>query len=124
MDEGEVSWEVFKPRDNESALSFTYRDESLQSEDDVQRYQKAKVLGHGDLPGLCGLTFSDFTVTLKPPLPPRVQRDASDLEYGHLHCVTDRPHNQLHMEKMAKLATRNSMILPFIPRKQRRDMPR
>ncbi|GMU20993.1 MAG: hypothetical protein AMXMBFR13_10890 [Phycisphaerae bacterium] len=120
-DGGLVTWEAFKPREDESALSFTYQDHSLKTDEGLRRYQTVKMLPSGDLPGACKLTFHDLTQSLAPPLPPRQEVDDGDPDYGHLHCVTDPPQSDIHMEQMAKLATRNGLVLPFVPKKKRRD---
>ncbi|MCK6483584.1 MAG: hypothetical protein HUU22_05645 [Phycisphaerae bacterium] len=114
-DGGEVSFEAFRPRDGEASLSFTWQDESLRSEEGLDEYQRNNALRQSaDLPGLCRLTFHDLTVSLSPPLPPRHDPDNADPRYGHLHCATDLPCDELHMEKMAKLATRNGLVRLFV----------
>ncbi|MHC4091836.1 MAG: hypothetical protein ACYSVY_16480 [Planctomycetota bacterium] len=109
-----VTWEAFKPRESEAHLSFTYEDDSLKTDEGLTAYHRAKALPRGDLPGICKLTFHDLTQALEPPLRPRPERDRSDEEYGHLHCVTDCPSDELHMRKMATLATRNGVLRRFI----------
>ena len=122
MDDGAVSWEAFKPRDAEPSLSFTYQSEELRTEIQLTQYQRDKALPHGDLPGLCSLTYHDFTDALRPPLVPRRDPVEADEQYGHLHCVTDRPRDQIHMDKMAKLATRNGVLRPYVRRRRRKDL--
>ena len=68
---GLVQEKAFKPRPYEEALSFTFQDESLQSDDAIRQYQLDNELDSGDLPGIFMLTFEDLTVRLEPPLPPR-----------------------------------------------------
>lgn len=108
-----VHWQVFEPRSQETGLSFTYQHDSLKTDQGLTAYHRAKALPSGDLPGICKLTFHDLTQALEPPLAPRPERDHSDKEYGRLHCVTDCPRDQLHMVKMAKLATRNGVLRRF-----------
>lgn len=118
---GVVNGEVFRSRESEPALSFTYQDENLKTEHGVQQYQQDKVLPHGDLPGICMLSFDDLTRSLEPPLPPRSEPYAADEKYGHLHCVTDHPRDEIHMEKMAKLATRNGVLCQFVRARKRKS---
>jgi hypothetical protein len=120
-DDGGVSWEVFKPRNGEPSLSFTYRDKELKAEQGLKAYQEYKALPHGDLPGICSLSFDDLTRSLEPPLPPRPERNVADERYGHLHCVTDCPRDEVHMERMAKLATRNGPVCPFVRAHKRKS---
>ncbi len=115
--DGIVSWQAFKPRDEEMSLSYTYQNDVLKTAEGLLRYQRDNVLSSGDLPGACRLTFYDLTEALKPPLPPRPEEDTQDTKYGLLHCVTDLPQDEIHMDKMAKLATRNGVVLPFVRRK-------
>jgi hypothetical protein len=112
--DGTIAWGVFKPRSSELSLSFTYRDEALKMERVLDEYQQDKMLPHGDLPGICYLSFYDLTESLDPPLPPRSEPYPADEKYGHLHCITDIPRDEIHMEKMAKLATRNGVLRPFV----------
>ncbi|MEW6249309.1 MAG: hypothetical protein AB1716_01580 [Planctomycetota bacterium] len=111
--DGVVSWGAFAPRPAEFSLSFTYECSGLRSAMSLEVYRRAKVLPSGDLPGLCRLSLDDLTARLKPPLPPRSEPDSKDELYGRLHCVTDLPVNQAHMEAMAKLATRNGVVRRF-----------
>lgn len=117
--EGIIPWNVFDPRKNELTLSFTLRDERLETDEGLAKYRSDKALPSGDLPGICMLTFDDLTRGIKPPLPPRADHDHSDEIYGHLHCITDRPRDFDHAEKMAKLATQNGVLLPFVKAKKR-----
>jgi len=117
---GTVSQEVFK--DKHETLSFTYQDEGLRTEAGLGQYQRDKELGSGDLPGLCKITFHDLTVSLQPPLPPRPDRNPDDEKYGHLHCCTDRPIDDVHRRKMAHLAERNGIVRPFVPKEKRTDL--
>jgi hypothetical protein len=114
MDDGTIAPEAFKPRNGETSLSFTFQNKLLNSEAGLEHYQRDKVLQSGDLPGICKLTFYDLTQALEPPLPPRSVPEPRDEKYGHLHCCTDCPRDQIHMAKMAKLATRNGVLRPFV----------
>jgi len=119
-DGGEVSYEAFRPREGEASLSFTFQDKILRTDAALDEYQSRKALPQsGHLPGLCRLTLYDLTVSLTPPLPPRYERDDSDDRYGHLHCVTDLPSDEQHMERMAKLATRNGLVRPYVRAKRK-----
>jgi hypothetical protein len=118
-DDGLVMWQAFKPRDGESSLSYTYQDDVLKTAEGLRQYQIRKVLPSGDLPGACKLTFYDLTQALEPSLPPRPEEDHADPHYGCLHCVTDVPQDHVHMDKLAKLATRNGPVLPFVLKKHR-----
>ena len=109
--EGLVTWEAF--HDRYATLSFTFQNEALRTQSGLDRYQRDKVLPHGDLPGFCKLSFYDLTVSLEPPLPPRHDPVPEDEKYGHLHCCTYRPRDQVHCRKMAKLATRNGVVREF-----------
>ncbi len=114
--DGVVFWEAFKPRlpRDLDGLSFTYQNQELQSEGSLRQFQLHKALPLGDLPGVCRVTFGDLTGLLRPPLQPRVKADPDDERYGPLHCLTDLPASQEHMESMAKLASGHSEFgLPF-----------
>ncbi len=117
--DGLISAKAFEARTSESTLSFTYQCDSLKNTDDLDKYQKSKELPSGDLPGLCKLTFKDLSITLKPPLPPRFDPNHSDPQYGHLHCATDLPRDVLHREAMAKLASNNGLVKPFVPKQKK-----
>ena len=116
---GTVSQEVFK--DKHETLSFTYQNPVLRTKEGLVQYQQDKEFESGDLPGLCRLTFHDLTVSLQPPLPPRSDPVPEDKKYGHLHCCTDRPIDDVHRRKMAHLAERNGIVRPFVPKKNRTD---
>lgn len=123
---GMVQEKAFKPRQNEEALSFTFQDVSLESEDAIRQYQLDNELPHGDLPGIFMLTFGDLTVKLEPPLPPRRTPDSSDAKYGELHCSTDLPQDKDHREKMAllatdRIATDRGVNIEFVPKRKRLD---
>ena len=117
--DGTVGWRAFD--DQHPTLSFTFQDDDLQTGPGMQTYQRDKALPSGDLPGICKLTLYDLTESLRPPLPPRADRDPEDEKYGHLHCCTDCPVNDDHRRKMAKLATRNGILREFV-RKGRRSL--
>jgi hypothetical protein len=113
---GLVFWEAFKPRmpHDTDGLSFTYQNHQLQNEDSLRQFQVDHELKLGDLPGVCRITFGDLTECLQPPLPPRSKADPDDKRYGGLHCLTDLPVSQEHMESMANLASgHNEFGLPF-----------
>ena len=114
MADGLVSPEVFKPRAKESSLSFTYQDEQLKTGEGLNEYHEARALPSSDLPGICSLPFYDLSEAIDPPLPPRPEIDRADEKYGHLHCITDCPRDHLQMEQMAKLASRNGLLRPFV----------
>jgi hypothetical protein len=118
-DEGEVAFEAFRPRPHELTLSFTFQDHTLRSEPGLDEYHRWNALNSGDLPGICKLTLDDLTAALDPPLLPRPDPDPDDDRYGHLHCVTDLPVDQAHMERMAKLATKNGVIRRFVRAKHK-----
>ncbi len=118
---GTVSQEVFK--DKHVTLSFTYQDDALRTKDGLDQYQRDKEFPHGDLPGLCKLTFHDLTVALEPPLPPRPDPVSEDEKYGHLHCCTDRP-DETQRRTMAALAERNEIVRKFVPKEKRADFLR
>ena len=117
-----VSWEAF--HDDHPRLSFTFQDANLKTSEGLKHYQLYKALPSDDLPGICKLTFYDLTESLRPPLPPCPAPEPDDPEYGHLHCVTERPNDQEHKEQMAKLATRNGVLLEFIRKGKRQRQPR
>lgn len=117
--DGVVSWEVFD--DLHPTLSFTHQDAGLQTDAGLDRYQRYRqLLPSRDLPGICRLSFVDLTEGLEPPLPPTRDPDPEDKVYGHLHCCTRRPANQIHMVAMAKLATKNGIVREFVPKRKRR----
>ncbi|MCH7924943.1 MAG: hypothetical protein IIC51_05360 [Planctomycetes bacterium] len=123
---GVVDQKAFEPRQDEKALSFTFQNESLQSDDAIRQYQLDIEVKSGDLLGIFMLTFGDLTVKLEPPLPPRRTPDRSDAKYGGLHCSTDLPGNKDHREKMAllatdRIATDRGVNLEFVPKRKRFD---
>ena len=118
--DGTVSPDVFW--DNHQTLSFTYQDAGLRSEEGLDQYQRDKELPHGDLPGLCKLTFHNLTVELQPGLSPRSDPVPQDENYGHLHCCTDRPTDDVQRRRMAHLAERNGVVREFVPRRKRRGL--
>lgn len=106
--------------DRHSTLSFTLRDANLRSDSGLRQYQLDKKLPHGDLPGICQLSFEDLTERLGPPLSPRHAPDSEDNEYGRLHCVTDTPCDDDHCRKMAVLANMHG-VLDFVRKKRGGD---
>lgn len=118
---GIVSSEVFKERQFERTLSFTFQDLGLCSKSGIDQYQIDKELPSGDLPGICKLTWNDLTVSLEPPLPPRSVEDPGDKKYGHLHCCTDPPHNDEQRALMAYMAGRNAIVRDFVRKRKRKD---
>jgi len=103
---------AFEPRRDEDALSFTLRDGSLQSQEQLLQYQAHfSIQPSGDLPGLCFLTHCNLTEDLKPPLPPRYKEDETDPVYGKLHHQTDVP-SLTQQNQMATQATQNGLLLP------------
>ena len=121
--DGVISWEAFNPRKVDPTLSFTYQDHQLKDENGLQQYQLHNELKkHGDLPGICKLTFHDLTGLLTPLLPPRFQEDPDDERYSRLHCVTDLPASQEQMELMAELASQHreaGLPFHFVPKEKR-----
>jgi hypothetical protein len=103
--------------DKHETLSFTLQNEELKTDLGLDTYQHAKVLDSGDLPGLIGLSFLDLTISVHPPLPPRRELDEDDERYGALHCCSNRPIDLGHREQLAKLATNNGIVRPFVPKK-------
>ncbi len=113
--DGVVSWEAFNPKFGEPTLSFTYQPDDLRDEKDLREYQLYNAFKFGDLPGICRLTFLDFTENLTPPLPPWFKDDPDDERYGRLHCLTDLPTSQLQKEALATAASRHrEHALPFL----------
>ena len=117
--DGTVNLKAFK--DTHPTLSFTYQDQNLKIENGLDRYQRDKALPSGDLPGLIRLTFHDLAAALEPPLPPRPDPVPQDERYGHLHCCTDRPIDDVQRSKMAKLAEDNGIVAEFVRKKKRKD---
>jgi hypothetical protein len=112
---------AFEPRVEEAALSFTFRDETLQSREALLRYRHHfEIQPSGTLPGLCFLTYANLTEGLQPPLPPRYSDDETDPVYGHLHHLTDLP-SETQQNQMATQATQNGLLLPAVIKK--RDYP-
>ena len=123
---GLVDEKAFKPRQDEKALSFTFQNESLQSDDAIRQYQLDNKFKSGGLPGIFMLTFGDLTVKLEPPLPPRRTPDRSDAKYGELHCSSDLPRDKDHREKLAllatdRIATNRGVNLEFVRKGKRFD---
>lgn len=108
-----ISADVFKPRERETGLSFTHQGPLLCHPDSIAAYQMAKRLPSGDLPGICRLTWDDLSNKLDPPLPPRPAPINEDPVYGDLHCLTDCPRDEIHRDRMAKLATKHGLLLRF-----------
>lgn len=106
--------------DKHASLSFTFQNENLKTEDGLVQYQMAKALPSGDLPGIVHLSYLDLTEKVTPPLPPRKDPDSTDVEYGHLHCSTDRPRDKHHRDMLAKCAESHGVLLPVVPRKHRK----
>jgi hypothetical protein len=102
VDRDEIRWNAFKDRD--VRMSFTYRDGSLQSDEDIDKYHAyfSKLVGE-TLPAILWFTFDGLTRRIVPPLEPQLDPDPDDTTYGHLHCSTDAPRDKPHMELMAKL---------------------
>jgi hypothetical protein len=89
--------------------------EGLTTPEGIDAYQKYHALQpSNDLPGICRVSFLDLVERLDPPLPPRSEPNVTDTVYGHLHCSTACP-DRLTMEKLAKLATVNGLLKPFVP---------
>ena len=96
-------WRAFKEK--EPTLSFTFQDEVLRTPAGLGAYQAhfSKLIG-GTRPGIVWLSYEGLTTRLSPQLVPRHAPDTeSDPVYGHLHCVTDAPHEKAQMELLAKL---------------------
>jgi len=119
-EDGTIGADAFthRPEKKETALSFTYQDGTLKTKAQLDDYHRYNRLPSGDLPGICRLTFYDLTEGICPPLPPRHEPDPADERYGHLHCVTGLPHNEVHKEQLAKLATRNGIVRRFVRAKR------
>lgn len=113
LQNGVVAAGAFSARPDETSLSFTWRNESLKPDHALDEYQIRNKLPHGDLPGLCQLTFLDLTLSIRPPLPPRIDPDPNDTHYGHLHCLTDIPGEE-QREVMATLATHHGILRQFV----------
>ena len=116
-DKGIVHWRAFKDRDEQ--LSLTFQDESLQANDGLDRYRCyfATMYLHGDLPGICWLSFYAFVALLDPPLEPRHDPDPQEPEYGRLHCSTPRPDDR-QMRLLAKFVRdgdQGALLRKFVP---------
>ena len=106
--------------DKHPTLSLTLEEQMVKGAAALDQYREYHVLPHGDLPGICALSYRDLTIDLEPPLPPREDPDSADLRYGHLHCCTDRPCDT-QREKMATLAACHFDVLrELVPAKKRR----
>ena len=104
-----LHWRAFKDKD--VRMSWTFRDESLQSDTAIDEYrayfsqlidESLKLVG-ASLPAILRFTFYGLTRCIDPPLEPRHDPDPDDSKYGHLHCSTEAPHDKAHMELLAKL---------------------
>lgn len=111
MKDGIISWEAF--RDDHPTLSFTFQSSTLKTEAALTEYQAAKKLPSGDLPGICKLSYENLAVELVPHLPPRWDDDKTDVEYGKLHCSTDRP-NDVQCKIMSEMASRHGVVRDFV----------
>ncbi|MGD2110376.1 MAG: hypothetical protein PVI86_13425 [Phycisphaerae bacterium] len=98
-----VHWRAFK--DNDPQFSLTFRDESLRSEEGLDAYHEYFSRGVGEtLPAILWFAFFGLTRCIEPPLEPQHAPDRiTDPVYGHLHCLTERPHGKPHMQVLAKL---------------------
>lgn len=108
-------------RDGETSLSFTLQSDELVSDSAICKYQIAKELGSGDLPGICRLEHEDLARKVMPPLPPRWDPNDEDPGYGHLHCATAIP-TDVQRHVMAAIATRYGLVREFVPKKKRIDL--
>ena len=108
---------AFEPRSSESALSFTFRNEELRSQNALIQYRDHFPLTSGDLPGLCWLSHRNLVEDLEPPLPPRYREDTDDKKYGRLHYETDVP-GETQQNQMATQATQNGLLLPAVIKKR------
>jgi hypothetical protein len=111
---GLVSAKAFECRPGEVSLSYTFQDVELRTGQGLDAYHVHSAFPSGDLPGICTISFVDLVDRTKPPLPPRFDPDPDDARYGHLHCSTDCPDRD-NMERLAKLATENGVVRPFVP---------
>ena len=110
--------------DGHATLSFTLQAVTLKTPEGLDSYHRDKALPSGDLPGIVHLSFLDLTVSVRPPLHPRRDHDNTDARYGTLHCCTDRPLDLAHREQLAKLATRNGVLRPFVSKELRGKLNR
>lgn len=101
--------------DNDEKLSFTFQNDDLRTDSGLTKYQRyySKKLISGDWPGIIRLSFRDLTESLDPALPPSLDEDEDDEEYGYLHCSTDPPRDAHHRDLLAELATRHGIVRPF-----------
>lgn len=99
---GMLQWRAFK--DNDPRMSFTFRDEDLQTDIGLDAYHAyfSEQVGV-PLPAILRFTFHGLTRCVDPPLQPRHDPDPSDQRYGRLHCSTEAPHDKAHRELLAKL---------------------
>lgn len=111
--DGTVMPPAFEPRQDEATLSFTLRDQLLETTSALREFQETKALPSGDLPGLCFLTHCNLIDDLNPPLPPWHSADKQDEAYGHLHYSTDLP-TLTQRNQMATQATHNGILLPAV----------
>lgn len=103
---GLVHWRVFKDKD--PRLSLTFRDSTLKTEAGLDAYHEYCSERAGKtLPGILWFSFLGLTQRIDPPLEPQHNPDASDEKYGGLHCSTDAPRDNTHMELLAKLVNDN-----------------
>lgn len=111
-----VHWRVFKARQNEPSISYHLMVEDLATPQGIDRYQlHYQSRDTGDLPGICRLSYVNLAEDLDPPLPPRSTPDEDDDPlYRHLHCSTDPPPDEDTMRRLAKLATKNGILRPYI----------
>ncbi len=121
--DGAISPDVFRCRAAEPSLSFTYRGETLQSEQALDEYHRRSCLKSGDLPAICRLSYVDLAERVSPPLPPRFKEDPDDSAYGRLHYETDCPGNETQVKTLRHLAQQHGLLRDFVPREKRTDKP-
>ncbi|MCH7884295.1 MAG: hypothetical protein IIC01_03505 [Planctomycetes bacterium] len=97
-----IHWRAFKDKD--VRMSLTFRDKGLQSGAGLDAYHEyfSELFGKS-IPAILWLSFYGLTRCIDPPLEPKHDPDPNDLKYGHLHCSTNAPRDNAHMQLLAKL---------------------
>lgn len=97
-----LRWKAFKEQD--PRMSWTFRNNVLFDDKELDAYHGYFSERFGQpLAAVLRFTFFGLTRVIDPPLEPRADHDPTDAVYGHLHCSTDQPRDQAHMERLAKL---------------------
>lgn len=99
---GLVRWNAFKEKD--ARMSWTLRRDNLLTDAGLDEYHNYWSNRVGEcLPAILWFNHIGLTQKIEPPFVPEHDPDQDDQQYGHLHCSTDSPRDDVHMKLLAKL---------------------